>query len=718
MKIHQIKNSVSTLPGIGPSTAALFANLNIFTAGDLLSFYPKDYEDRTNKIPLSKALNFPKAHTIAKVIGHEWFGYGKMRTLKILIDDGTDSAQLIAFNRPFLEKTFPINSIIAVTGRFDFKYGSLQSTSFEAEKISANGALEDYLNAPVPGSKIVSIYRLTEGLTQKTVQKAILAAIQQYSLGIEDELPQDLITKRNLLHKKDAITLIHNPSTIQDINESRKTLAYEELFHFQMNIAEQAYTHRGTLPNIQVSSNLQLQNEQISNDEFLTQLSPRQKQYFERLPFSLTDDQKSVIFKINRDIDKSYARAKTNLLGECEPTPNFSAPEFSMRALLQGDVGSGKTLVSFFAVLRTCDWGSQAALMAPTEILARQHAENAAKQLEPLNVKVAYLTGNINAKGRLALLEALKKGEIDLVIGTHALFSKSVQYNDLALTIIDEQHRFGVMQRSAIIDKGRNSLEPKTSGTNLLMMSATPIPQTLAQTVFADLDIYTIHTMPQGRKPIQTYLTKEGNEKNAYEAVRKELHNGHQAYFVYPAIGGEEIEQGTFKAAEEMFSFLSKKVYPEFTCALIHGKIDEEEQSRILTEFKEGKIQVLVATTVVEVGVDVPNATCMVIEQADRFGLAALHQLRGRVGRGGEQSYCFLIYSAKITETGIERMKAIRQTTDGFKIAEEDLKLRGPGEITGTLQSGELTFAVADLFRDSALMALARQDAFTNFYAT
>ena len=319
-----------------------------------------------------------------------------------------------------------------------------------------------------------------------------------------------------------------------------------------------------------------------------------------------------------------------------------------------------------------------------------------------------------------------------------------MQYHDLALAIIDEQHRFGVMQRSAILDKGRTSVvatdkfaQPPFREPNLLMMSATPIPQTLALTVFGDLDVRTIHTMPNGRKPVITYLSKAGNERNAYEAVRKELNAGHQAYFVYPAIDAstslnalDDSDDGNsamqndrgelsfgkqkspLKSAEESFNFLQTQVYPNYKCALIHSKIDEEEQNQILKDFREGKIQVLVATTVVEVGVDVPNATCMVIEQADRFGLAALHQLRGRVGRGSAQSYCFLIYRANITENGIERMKALHETTDGFKIAEEDLRLRGPGEITGTAQSGELEFKIANLARDEKLMMEARKEAF------
>ena len=729
MKLSEIKNSISSLPGIGTKTASAFAALNIFTIADLLQFYPRTYDDRTKKISLNQSLNFPKAHTIAKVTGHEWFGYGRMKTLKILINDGTANAQLIAFNRPFLEKSFPPDSIISVTGHFELKYNNLQSSSFEAEKIADSGSLEDFKDTLPPDSKIFPVYHLTEGLSQKTVRKAVSAAISQFAFGIEDDLSEYLISSHKLLHKRDAIKIIHSPADFEEYSLARKTIVYEEFFFFQCAIARQSLEHRGKLPLLNFDS-ISLQNqtsaqEKSSEDltkEFNSSLSPRQKQYLSRLNFEPTYDQKKVILQMNLDIDKSYQNAPKNN-GEATQTPERT---FSMRTLLQGDVGSGKTLVSFFAALRVIDWGSQVAFMAPTEILARQHAENAATDLQALNVNVAYLTGNINSKGRLQLLQALKDGTVNLVIGTHALFSKNVQYQDLALAIIDEQHRFGVMQRSAIIDKGRNGTEPKLKEPNLLMMSATPIPQTLALTAFGDLDILTIHTMPQGRKPIQTYLTKAGNEKNAYEAVRTELKKGHQAYFVYPAIGTElsadenqddeslfHKEKESLKAAQDAFSFLQTQVYPEYRCALIHGKIEEEEQNRILEDFKAGKINVIVATTVVEVGVNVPNASCMVIEQADRFGLAALHQLRGRVGRGSEQSYCFLIYSKNITENGIARMKAIRQTTDGFKIAEEDLKLRGPGEITGTAQSGELTFALADLFKDQAIMNAARADAFS-----
>lgn len=714
MKISEITNSINTLPKIGAAKASLFAKLNIFTVADLLQFYPRDYEDRTQKITLFECLQTAqknqqaKAHTIAQVTNHEWFGYGTMKTLKIIVSDGTAAAELVAFNRSWLEKSLKVGSIVALTGTFAIKYGSLQSSQFETVKLVDSGRLVDFMNIPIPNSKVFPIYHQTEGLTSKIINSTIETALKQFSKGIDDELPKDIIKKHNLLSKKEALMKIHLPASLSEVEEARNTLVYEELFLFQKIIAERALIHKGFLPKIDLQTG-EFEKEQqksFTHEEFENSLSPRQKQLLSRLPFSPTDDQKSVITQMNLDIDKNYNSAKEN------------EKQFSMRSLLQGDVGSGKTLVSFFAALRVIDYGSQCALMAPTELLARQHAENAAKQLEVLGVRVAFLTGNINAKGRSALLSALKNGEIDFVIGTHALFSKNVVYKDLALAIIDEQHRFGVMQRSAILEKGRTSTDSYVREPNLLMMSATPIPQTLALTVFGDLDVLSIHTMPNGRKPIKTFLVKSGNERNAYEGVRTELKQGHQAYFVYPAIESNldsddfGTQKAKMKSAEEMFNFLSTQVYPEYKVGLVHGKIDEEESTKVLEDFRTNKIQILVATTVVEVGVDVPNATCIVIEQADRFGLAGLHQLRGRVGRGDSQSYCFLIYRNEITEDGKARLKAIHDTTDGFKIAEEDLKLRGPGEITGTAQSGELTFKIADPVRDQNLMILARTDAF------
>ena len=496
--------------------------------------------------------------------------------------------------------------------------------------------------------------------------------------------------------------------------------------------------------------------------DFEKSLSPRQKDLLSRLPFELTADQMAVIQEMGQDIDRSETELNTML----NAPEKLSRTPFSMRRLLQGDVGSGKTLVSFFLCLRTVDYGGQCALMAPTELLASQHAENAARLLEPVGVRVAFLTGNVKSAGRKLLLKSLAAGDIDIVIGTHALFARDVVYKSLRLAVIDEQHRFGVAQRESIIAKGRISRgggeTALTHAPDLLSMSATPIPQTLALTVFGDLDVSVIRSRPAGRKEVRTSLTVMGHESNVYEAVRKELAAGHQAYFVYPRIsegaegtaadgtvepGGTTEPVGTaadgaapggtgrpdrgragssgflpldigsgdsgLKSARQMFEFLSQQVYPGCRWAMIHGKVDEEEQHRILADFRDGKIHILVATTVVEVGVDVPNATCIVIEHADRFGLSELHQLRGRVGRGNAQSYCFLIYGRDITEDGKQRMKALHESTDGFKIAEADLKLRGPGEILGTAQSGYLSLGLADLVRDKELLTLARFDAFT-----
>ncbi len=718
MKINDIKTPVSTIMGIGPKLTKLLAKLNIFTAGDLLQYYPRGYEDRSKKVTLDQYRTNTKIHTVAKIMGQEWFGYGRMRTLKLIINDGTAPAQLICFNRAFLENQLVPGTIITVTGQFFVKYNTLQCTAFDYTIMNMGpDTTAEALKKTMPlNTGIIPLYHLTEGLTHKVLYKAIQTTLAQYAHGIDDELPAEIIEKRGLLSKQNAISLIHKPDTLETAEKARRTLAYEELYHLQYAIAQRAFRHRGSLPPQNLDQNGQelLDNEtsSLTPQLFRSSLSPLQRQLLDKLPFNLTPDQQKVIYQMNAEIDRGFTQ-------RYKPQQNASGQPFTMARLLQGDVGSGKTLTALFICLRVINYGGQCAFMAPTEILARQHAETTSMMLDCLGVRTAFLTGNVKASGRTQLLKALKAGEIDILIGTHALFSAQVAYKDLQLAVIDEQHRFGVLQRQAIIAKGRTSEENgMISEPHLLMMSATPIPQTLALTMFGDLDVAVIKTLPQGRKPIQTYLVKEGNEHNAYEAVRKELAKGHQAYFVYPAIGADDSESGThFKSAEKNFEQLSKQIFPEYKCALVHSKIDEDEQAAALRDFHDGKIQILVATTVIEVGVDVPNATCMVIEQADRFGMAQLHQLRGRVGRGSEQSYCFLIYNKNLSETGIERMKALRQSTDGFYIAEQDLKTRGPGELQGTAQAGELAFSIADISRDKELLLQARTDAFSAFSA-
>ncbi len=713
MKVNEIKTPVSTISGVGPQLTKNLSKLNVFTVGDLLQYYPYNYEDRSVKVTLDQYKTNPKIHTVARVMSHEWFGYGKMRTLKININDGTAPAQLICFNRAFLENQLPVGCIITVTGTFYVKYNTLQSTAFEAAKMNFEGeATAATLKTMQPlNTGIIPVYHLTEGITQKVLHKTMAAALSQYAHGIEDELPSEIIAKRGLMTKQQAIQNIHEPKSYELAQEARKTLAYEELYHLQYAIAQRAFKHRGTLPpDLEPNGPESTEQSDFTPEIFRTSLSPLQRQLLDKLSFELTPDQQKVIYQMNCEIDTGFTQ-------RYKKQQTASGQPFTMARLLQGDVGSGKTLVALFICLRVINYGGQCAFMAPTEILARQHAETTSRMLDSLGVRTAFLTGNVKSSGRTQLLKALKAGEINILVGTHALFSAQVAYKDLQLAVIDEQHRFGVLQRQAIIAKGRVSEENgMTSEPHLLMMSATPIPQTLALTMFGDLDVATIKTMPQGRKPVQTYLVKEGNEHNAYEAVRKELAKGHQAYFVYPAIGADDPDSGThFKSAEKNFEQLSKQIFPEYKCALVHSKIDEDEQAAALQDFHDGKIQILVATTVIEVGVDVPNATCMVIEQADHFGMAQLHQLRGRVGRGSDQSYCFLIYNKNLSQTGIERMKALRQSTDGFYIAEQDLKTRGPGELQGTAQAGELAFSIADISRDRELLLQARADAFAAF---
>lgn len=739
MKLKEIAIPISSLHGVGVASTKLFANLAIHTIGDLLSYWPKSFDDRTKYVPLSQ-FSKEKVNTVAKVISHEWFGFGKTRTLKILIKDLTASAELICFNRPFLEKTYPVNSTIQINGIFSVKYGKLQSANFDAKpcEIEIN---QENIGKILKNNSILPIYGLTAGLTQNTIRKATKRAIQEYAKGIENEIPKDVIQRNKLLDKIDCIKIMHNPPTLEKAELARTSLIFEELYLFQKAIAMRSIEHRGKLPTEEqllssqsiISSKGETENQNIEITKlFEESLSPTQIKLKSRLPFDLTQDQKKVIVQINKDIDLSF---KAEAQCYKSTADNFLIP--AMARLLQGDVGSGKTLVAFFACIRIKDYGAQCAFLAPTELLSEQHAENAAKLLEPLGIRLAFLSGNVKAKGRNQIINALKNGEIDIVIGTHALFSQNVRYKDLRLAVIDEQHRFGVLQRNAILEKGRKKIDSENQNNityvipNLLMMSATPIPQTLALSVFGDLDISTIKTLPQGRLPIKTHLTKQGSESNVYEFVRKELQAGRQAYFVYPLIEtgdsiSEEYEinaqtkekdKNKIKSAEEMCIFLKEKVFSEYEISTIHSRVEEKDQKEIMQNFKNGEINILVATSVVEVGVDIPNATCMVIEGAERFGLAALHQLRGRVGRSNLQSHCFLIYAQNLTDSGKARLKALFENTDGFFIAEQDLLLRGPGEVLGVQQSGYLTLSIADPIRDKNIMQIARTEAFNHVKA-
>lgn len=685
MFVRELRTSVDRLRGVGPTLAHTLAAMGITDIGSLLSYYPRDWEDRSVLVPLSHFSKHGKVCTEVQVLAHDWFGFGRMKTLKVHVEDETARAVLVCFNRPFLEKQLHIGERYRLYGHFFYKYGEIQSSSFEFEPINGSGtkAQHNTIHGKSSFGSILPIYPLSSGITQTQLRKIMRAALGEYAGPVEDEIPQTIQKQEHLLSRADALQAIHYPSSMQELEEAKRTLIYEELFYLELMVGKRALERRSDNRRKKNSDETQSE-KKPGNERGAFPLSPLQRQLVERLPFSLTNGQQMAVQQINADMEGPYPMAR----------------------LLQGDVGSGKTLVSFMAALRAIELGGQTAILAPTELLARQHAENAARLLEPLGIRPAFLTGNIKASSRAPLLKALKKGDIDLVVGTHALFSKGVVYKHLSLVIVDEQHRFGVVQRSAIMAKGDHP--------DLLMMSATPIPRTLALTVFGDLDVSIIPDLPPGRLPVITHLAKQANEQKVYQFVAKELAAGRQAYFVYPLIegGGDNTEANTLKDAQSMAKRLSESIFPQYRIALIHSKLDEDTKRASMEAFRSGQIDLLVATSVVEVGVDVPNANCMVIEHAERFGLSALHQLRGRVGRGQEQAYCFLVYSDSLTEDGKNRMKVMLENHDGFIIAEEDLKLRGPGQIAGIEQSGYLALGIADPVRDAAVLEKTRKTAF------
>ncbi|MDX9783329.1 MAG: ATP-dependent DNA helicase RecG [Spirochaetia bacterium] len=653
MFLQELRQPVESLRNVGPALASKLGRLGIGTIGELLTHYPRDYEDRSAFLPLSRFTDKNPVHTVAEVTAHEWFGYGAMRTLKIRVRDESSEAVLICFNRPFLEKSLPVGARILLHGKFQFRYGEIQSTAFDAELYHEG-------SDPLPG--LLPLYALTGGLSQAALRKLVKRALEMYGRRVENELSSELIAHKGLMPKAEALRAIHFPKSEAEKSLARTSLAYEELFHFQLGIA------------------LRIQARKLQNVERKPVQGILGKRLLERLPFSLTQDQVTVLQEIQSDMDR--------------PQP--------MARLLQGDVGSGKTIVALLAALHTVERGAQVAMMAPTELLARQHAATAAKLLEPLGVRLAFLTGNVDDASRPPLLKALASGEVDIVLGTHALFSADVLYKDLRLVIIDEQHRFGVVQRMALYKKGYIP--------DLLMMTATPIPRSLALTLFGDLAVSSIKSLPPGRKPVITHLAKEGNESKVYKFVHSMVAQGRQAFFVYPLI--EESEKSELKNVQDMASFLARKVYPQYSLGFLHSRLKEEEKRSVMDAFVAGEIQILVATSLIEVGVDIPNAAVMVIEHAERFGLSALHQLRGRIGRSGHQSYCFLVYSKEIGEEAVQRLKALYSSTDGFALAEEDLRIRGPGELLGTAQSGALRLLIADPLKDFELLKSARLEAF------
>ncbi|MCQ2604204.1 MAG: ATP-dependent DNA helicase RecG [Spirochaetia bacterium] len=646
---------LGSLNGVGKTLLKELKSAGITTIQELLEYYPRTYEFRDRQIPFSSAFQFgvqqTKINTVCTVINHQFFGFGAKQTLKITVSDGTGNAALICFGRNFLANSLPVGTKIYLAGTFSIRFGELQSSSFD---------YEIYSEKPQSFGHIIPIYPLSGKLTNKFLRKVIAEAFEIQGKFLQDIIPEKLIEMNSLMSRKEAIKNIHFPKDKASLDKAARTLKYEELFIFQKKIRESVEKNR------------------VIKKRGKPMPRTLQRKVVASLPFTLTPDQISTI-------DTIYTESLENT---------------AISRIVQGDVGCGKTLIGFLSALPYIEAGMQTAFIAPTELLAEQHLKNAAKIFQNTGIRLAFLSGKLPQKKKELLLEALEAGEIDMLIGTHAIISQNVRFKNLAFAIIDEQQRFGVLQRNALLEKG--------NATDYIMMSATPIPRSLEMTLFGELKISTVRTMPPGRKPVITYTVMEGHENRIYDWVKKELSIGHQAYFVYPLI--EDSDRLNLKNATEMAEYLQNRVFTEYKVALIHSRMKEDDKASIMNSFAKGEIQILVATSVVEVGVDVKTATCMVIQHADRFGLSSLHQLRGRVGRSELQSYTFLVFSQELSENGKERLKIMKETNDGFLIAEKDLSLRGPGDISGVEQSGFMNFHLADIFRDTELISQIRRD--------
>lgn len=640
MNLHQ---PLSVLPGVGPKSAEKFAKLGIETLQDLLLYFPFRYEDFQSKQVLDledgqKAVVSGLVVTPANV---QYYGFKRNR-LRFSIKQGEVILAVNFFNQPYLADKVEVGASVAIFGKWDKAKASLTGMKLLAQ-------VEDDLQP---------VYRVAQGISQASLVKLIKTAFDQgLDLLIEENLPLILLERYHLISRSEAVRAMHFPKDLAEYKQALRRVKFEELFYFQMQL--------------QV---LKMETKDASNGLVLDWQNELLQEKKSQLPFPLTGAQERALAEILSDM-KSPAH---------------------MNRLLQGDVGSGKTVVAGLAMYAVYTAGYQSALMVPTEILAEQHFESLS-QLFP-ELRIALLTGSMKAAQRRETLVAIELGQVDMVIGTHALIQDGVQYHHLGLVIVDEQHRFGVTQRRILREKGDNP--------DVLMMTATPIPRTLAITAFGDMDVSIIDQMPAGRKPIITRWVKHEQLEVVLDWIKKELAKGAQVYFISPLI--EESEALDLKNAIDLEEELQAYFGGDARVSLLHGKMKGDEKEAIMQAFKNREVDILVSTTVIEVGVNVPNATIMVIMDADRFGLSQLHQLRGRVGRGDKQSYAVLVANPK-TESGKKRMKIMTETTDGFVLAEEDLKMRGSGEIFGTRQSGIPEFQVADIVEDYPILEEARK---------
>jgi ATP-dependent DNA helicase RecG len=660
---------IQYVKGVGPIRAKALQRLHIETIRDALFFLPRRYEDRSH-LRLIAQLQVGTHETFRAQIRASTLRKTQRgrRFFEVVFGDDTGviKALWFQFNQQYMTTQFTRGAEVLVSGdiRANLYTGQPELYHPDIEFVEGEG------NELLHMGRIVPTYPGTEGLPQKQLRRIMKQVVDTYGEKIEETLPDPLRERLQLIPLREAIQQVHFPEDTADgelLNTQRspghRRLIFEELFFLELALA---LKKQGTL---EEKKGISYQGKGILRQQ-LRQL----------LPYQLTPAQERVLQEITTDMQ--------------QPHP--------MNRLLQGDVGSGKTIVALFAILTALESGYQAAIMAPTEILAEQHYVTLYPYLERLECPMALLTSNVRGAKRAALLSAIAQGTIPLVVGTHALIQEDVHFAKLGLVIIDEQHRFGVLQRASLIQKGYHP--------DVLVMTATPIPRTLTMTVYGDLDVSVIDQLPPGRMPITTRLFYEKNRPHAYELVRSEIEAGRQAYLVYPLV--EESEKLELKAATAMAVHLKEAVFPHFTIALLHGRMRSEEKEAVMRDFAAGSIDILISTTVIEVGIDIPNATVMVIEHAERFGLSQLHQLRGRVGRGSQRSYCLLLAHFPMSEEAKQRLQVMVESQDGFDIAEKDLEIRGPGEFMGTRQSGLPELQFADLVRHQQILQDARREAF------
>jgi ATP-dependent DNA helicase RecG len=658
--------SVQFIKGVGPKIAELFARKNIRTVEDLLYFLPRRYEDRRSVKKIGQA-RYGIRETVAGTVARADLRYYRTRRVfEVTVEDetGAMNAKWFMGNPAYLKNVFKKGSLVILTG--DVRSFNLRREMIHPDYEILDEQEDDRL---LHFKRIVPIYSETEGLHQKTIRRITMRVLEDYTRYVSSPIPEAIREKRRLIHIHDALRSAHFPEADADVqacneirSEAHRRLIYDEFFFLQLGMA---LKRRGLL---------------LDSGIAFRPGGPLLKRFYDLLPFDLTGAQKRVIGEIEADMARSTM----------------------MNRLLQGDVGSGKTVVSMAAMITACENGCQAAIMAPTEILAEQHYRNIGNWSGQLGLTVALLTGSRKKAERKSICEGIACGDTGIIIGTHALIQEEVNFRNLGLVIVDEQHRFGVLQRAMLRAKGMHP--------DVLVMTATPIPRTLAMTVYGDLDISVIDELPPQKLPVKTKIFYESQRSQVYEAIRKELKKNHQAFIVYPLV--EESEALDLKDASRMAEHLQKDIFPDHSVGLIHGRLQAKEKDEIMSAFLEKRIDVLVSTTVIEVGIDIPQASLMVIEHAERFGLSQLHQLRGRVGRSDIPSYCILLAQHRGSEDARKRLRIMEQTTDGFKIAEEDLAIRGPGEFIGVRQSGLPDFRVANIVRDGLILNEAKADAF------